>query len=59
VEEVSKILKISPSTVYYLTRQRKIPYIKIGKHIRFIREHIEEYLKKESRKNGERAENIN
>jgi excisionase family DNA binding protein len=44
VEEVASWLRIPPSTLYSLCRQGKIPCIKIGKHWRFDRKHIENWL---------------
>jgi|Deesub1362B_J571_1020462.scaffolds.fasta_scaffold02189_11 excisionase family DNA binding protein len=45
VKEVAKALKISPHTVYKLTRKRKIPFLKIdGIGIRFNPEKIKEFL---------------
>jgi excisionase family DNA binding protein len=41
VEEVAGWLRIPPSTIYKLCLQGEIPCIKIGKHWRFQRQHVE------------------
>lgn len=48
VEEVAKILKISNNTVYYYATKGAIPYIRIGRHIRFCVKEIEAWLRKKS-----------
>ena len=47
IQELSDYLKISKSTLYKLVREGKIPGQKIGKHLRFHRKTIEEWLKQE------------
>ena len=44
-EELATLLKIPKLTVYKWVSQRKIPYVKVGKHLRFKRSEIEEWLK--------------
>lgn len=47
VREVAEILRVPVSWVYEHTRKRgfaQLPYIKIGKYIRFRRPDIEKYL---------------
>jgi excisionase family DNA binding protein len=51
VEEVSGWLRIPPSTLYGLCRKGEIPCIKIGKHWRFERKHIQSWLEKKSKEN--------
>lgn len=46
IEEVSSWLRIPASTLYSLCRQGEIPCIKIGKHWRFDRKHLEDWLNK-------------
>ena len=45
VQEISELLKVPKSYVYWLTHQKKIPYIKIQGHLRFRQSHIEGWLK--------------
>jgi len=47
IEELSVYLKIPKSTLYKLVRQGKIPSQKVGRHLRFHRESIDEWLKRE------------
>jgi len=49
IEELSAYLKIPKSTLYKLVREGKIPSQKIGRHLRFHRESIDEWLKRHSR----------
>jgi len=46
VEEVSTYLRKSPSTVYRLTRQGRLPGIKVGGTWRFSRRAIDAWLLK-------------
>ncbi len=45
VQEISELLKVPKSYVYWLTHQKKIPYMKIQGHLRFRQSHIEKWLK--------------
>lgn len=47
IEELSLYLKIPKSTLYKLVREGKIPSQKVGRHLRFHRESIDEWLKRE------------
>lgn len=47
VEELSVYLKIPKSTLYKLVREGKIPSQKVGRHLRFHRESIDEWLKRQ------------
>jgi excisionase family DNA binding protein len=44
IEEVSSWLRIPTSTLYSLCRRGGIPCIKIGKHWRFDRKRVEDWL---------------
>ena len=44
VQEISELLKVPKSYVYWLTHQKKIPHLKIQGHLRFRQSHIEEWL---------------
>lgn len=47
-EELSIYLGMSVRTIYFWTAQRKIPYFKLGKRIRFDIIEIEKWLKDKS-----------
>ena len=53
VDELAAVLKVSPSWVYEHTRTRKraarLPYIKIGKYIRFDPHAVRAFLDRQSR----------
>ncbi len=44
VEEVAKYLKIPRSTLYKMCQEREIPCAKIGKHWRFNKKSVDEWL---------------
>ena len=45
-EEVSKKLKVKLSTIYHWAQCRTIPFIKIGKHLRFRVRDIARWIEK-------------
>lgn len=47
INELSIYLKIPKSTLYKLVRERKVPFQKVGRHLRFHREAIDEWLKRQ------------
>ena len=46
ISEVAELLKLSVSTVRRLQRQRKIPFVRVGRSIRFARSDLAAYLEK-------------
>lgn len=44
IQELAAYLKISKSTIYKLVREGKIPSQKIGRHWRFRKEAIDQWL---------------
>ena len=40
VEEMAHELRVSTNTVYYWVHRKEIPYLKIGRHVRFQREAV-------------------
>jgi len=46
IEELSVYLKIPKSTLYKLVREGKVPSQKVGRHLRFHREAIDDWLKR-------------
>lgn len=51
IDELSKYLKVSTSTLYKLLAQGKVPGQKIGKHWRFSKKVIDQWLANTKRKN--------
>ena len=45
IEDLSKYLKISRSTLYKLAQEGKLPSQKVGRHWRFHREAVDSWLK--------------
>ncbi|MFC1716566.1 helix-turn-helix domain-containing protein [Candidatus Poribacteria bacterium] len=44
VQDISSLLRVPKSYVYWLTHQKKIPHMKINGHIRFRQSDIDEWL---------------
>lgn len=54
VKECAKYLKMSPSTIYKLAQDRKMPATKVGRQWRFRSNKIDQWLDKSgSRRNGQ------
>ena len=49
IDEVSDYLKIPKSTVYKLSQEGKLPCQKIGRHWRFLKEAIDQWLEESHR----------
>ena len=56
IEELSEKLKIPKNTIYKWTgKKKKIPCVKLGKHLRFIESEIDQWLQSgENLQNGKR-----
>ena len=46
IDELAKYLKISKSTLYKLAQEGSVPAQKVGKHWRFHKEAVDEWLRK-------------
>ena len=55
VDELAVYLKVSKSTLYKLLSEGKVPGQKVGKHWRFSRSSIAEWLKEPQRKQSQDA----
>jgi len=44
VQDISSLLRVPKSYVYWLTHRRKIPHLKINGHLRFRQSDIDEWL---------------
>lgn len=51
VEEVARFLRVPKSTVYKLARVGELPASKIGKHWRFLRRDLHQWLHSRSQQN--------
>ena len=45
IQEVCELLKVSRSYIYWLTHQKKIPFIKMHGHLRFRSSAIDDWLR--------------
>jgi len=55
VEEVAEYLRLPLSTVYKLAQDNKLPGFKVGKHWRFRKDAIQEWIRK---KENDRANDV-
>ena len=46
IDEVSKLLRVTPRAVYHLVRDKKIPALKVGTKFRFYRKAVFEAMSK-------------
>jgi excisionase family DNA binding protein len=46
VQELAQILQCPISTIYYWVSRNEIPYVKLGRHLRFIPEEVLDHFKK-------------
>ena len=51
-QEVCELLKISKGYLYWLTRQKKIPHIKMQGHLRFRKSAIDSWLRAQEVRSG-------
>lgn len=51
VIELSKILNIPVATIYYKVHRRELPFIKIGRHLRFDLDEVIKFFREETSKN--------
>jgi excisionase family DNA binding protein len=49
IEELAEYLKLSKSTLYHFARDGKVPGVKVGRHWRFHRDAIDEWMRKGGR----------
>ncbi len=35
-KEMAELLRVSPKTIYYWATRREIPFVRVGRHIRFV-----------------------
>ena len=44
IQEICELLKVKKTYIYWLTHQKKIPYIKMQGHLRFRQSDIDDWL---------------
>ena len=49
-EEVAEYLRLPLSTVYKLAQEKRLPGFKVGKHWRFRKETLNEWLRQQEKK---------
>ena len=42
--EAATLLKVRPSWIYEAARTGRLPYLKLGRHLRFLRSDLEQWL---------------
>ena len=58
VQEVCELLNVRKTYVYWLTHQKKIPYIKLQGHLRFRKAAINEWIRIQEIRNANTQEEI-
>lgn len=48
VRETAEYLNLSPSTIYHLVIQKKMPFIKLGKSLRFRKPDLDAWIQTKS-----------
>ena len=43
-EDAARLLSVRPSWVYEAVRDRRLPCVRVGRHIRFTREMLDDWL---------------
>ena len=56
VQEVCELLKVSKAYIYWLTHQKKIPFIKMQGHLRFRKSAIDDWLRAQEVRSGDTQE---
>ena len=46
IDELAVYLKLSKSTLYHFARDGRVPGVKVGRHWRFHKDSIDEWLRK-------------
>ena len=50
IDEICSILQVKRHYIYGLTSRKQIPFVKLGRFLRFERDKIEEWLKEKTQK---------
>jgi excisionase family DNA binding protein len=48
-EEVARMLGVRRSSVYEYVRTGRLPHVRVGRHLRFLREDLEEWVRRQRR----------
>lgn len=53
-DDAAKLLSVKPSWIYEATRTGRLPHLKIGRHLRYLRTDLEDWVKdqREPRRNA-------
>lgn len=52
VEELAHVLGVSAKTIYYWVERREIPFLKIGRHLRFQLEDVIHFFQQKTAENA-------
>lgn len=48
-EEVARMLGVRRSSVYEYVRTGRLPHVRVGRHLRFLREDLEDWIRRQRR----------
>lgn len=58
IQEICELLKVKKTYIYWLTHQKKIPYIKMQGHLRFRQSDIDDWLSSQEVRDANTEETI-
>ena len=47
--EVARLLGVRRSSVYEYVRTGRLPHVRVGRHVRFLREDLEDWIRRQRR----------
>ena len=47
IDELSEYLSIPKGSIYNMVHERRLPHIKLGRRVRFVKEEIDEWLERQ------------
>jgi len=48
-DEVARMLGVRRSSVYEYVRTGRLPHVRVGRHVRFLREDLEDWIRRQRR----------
>ena len=48
-DEVARMLGVRRSSVYEYVRTGRLPHVRVGRHVRFLREDLEDWVRRQRR----------
>jgi excisionase family DNA binding protein len=55
IKEISELLKVPKQTIYYWVSRNEVPYLKIGRHLRFFAEEVIAHFRDKNHRREDRS----